>query len=93
MRHSSRPIVAAALATGLLTASSALAQDAFDPAATFKTKCAMCHGTLAPKKEEMAALNLDAFKTHIAEHQPTGGMVEKLTAPEIEALHAFLQAD
>jgi len=91
MPHSERLLLAAGLFAGLLAASPALAQDAFDPATTYQKKCAMCHGTLAPKKEEMATLNLDAFKTHISEHQPTGGMVENLTEPEIEALHAFLQ--
>ncbi|WP_026381476.1 c-type cytochrome [Afifella pfennigii] len=87
----SKSLPVLAIAAAFLIPSPASAQEAQEMEALFKVKCAVCHGTLAPSKEEMGALDLAAFNTGISEHQPTGGMVEKLSEAELEALHAWMQ--
>ncbi len=79
----------AAVAFGAVTGS-AHSQD-FDAASVFTTKCATCHGTLAPNKAAMAELDLEQFQEKIATHPKLGGVVEGLTEPQIEAMHSYVQ--
>ena len=79
----------AAVAFGAV-AGTAQSQD-FDAASVFTSKCAACHGTLAPNKAAMAELDLEQFQQKIATHPNLGGVVEGLTEPQIEALHTYVQ--